>query len=86
MLDGVEVGGCVIGLYSAFVVAQHHVHNPVQTVLDIPMTPNKLACFLRWNLQGGHVETGLLLGLALDFTETFEHDNRLFSPSQLRRS
>jgi hypothetical protein len=43
------------------------------------MTPNKLACFLRWNLQGGHVETGLLLGLALDFTEAFEHDNRLQS-------
>jgi hypothetical protein len=79
MLDGVEVGGCVIGSYSRFVVVEHHVKDPVYTVLDIPMTPNKLACFLRWNLQGGHVETGLLLGLALDFTEAFDHDNRLQS-------
>src|SRR5712691_4162378 len=37
MLDGGEVGGCVIGADAAFVVAEIHVHDPVKAVLDHPM-------------------------------------------------
>src|SRR5260370_18179808 len=37
MLDGGEVGGCVISADAAFVVAEIHVHDPVKAVLDHPM-------------------------------------------------
>src|SRR5882672_2508939 len=37
MLDGGEVGGCVIGADAAFVVAEIHVHDPVKAVFDHPM-------------------------------------------------
>jgi hypothetical protein len=36
MFDGGEVGGGVVGSDAAFVIAEDHVHDPVQVVLDIP--------------------------------------------------
>lgn len=38
MFEGGEVGGRVIGSDAAFVVAEDHVHHPVQAVLDRPVT------------------------------------------------
>ena len=37
VFDGGEVGGSVFGSDAAFVVAEDHVHDPVQAVLDRPM-------------------------------------------------
>ena len=36
MLDGGEIGGGVIGADPAFVVAEDHIHHPVQAILDTP--------------------------------------------------
>ena len=77
MLDGVEVGGCVIGLYSAFVVAQHHVHNPVQTVTRHPNDPEQTCLLPPLESAGRSRRNGSPVGFVLDFTEAFNHDNRL---------
>jgi hypothetical protein len=37
VFDGGEVGWCVIGADAALVVAESHIHDPVQAVLDHPM-------------------------------------------------
>src|SRR5580700_11502732 len=37
VLDGGEVGGGVLGADAAFVVAEDHVHDPMEAVLDGPM-------------------------------------------------
>ena len=38
VFDGGEVGGGVFGADAAFVIAEDHVHDPVQTVFHRPMT------------------------------------------------
>ena len=40
VLDGGEIGGSVIGPNAAFVIAEDHVHNPMQAVFDGPMCTN----------------------------------------------
>ena len=37
MLDGGEVGRGMIGSDPALVIAEDHIHDPMQTVLDRPM-------------------------------------------------
>jgi len=37
VLDGSKIGGGVISTHAALVVAEDHVHNPVEAVLDAPM-------------------------------------------------
>src|SRR4051812_34483905 len=37
VFDGGEVGGGVVGSDAAFIVAEDHIHDPVQAVLDGPM-------------------------------------------------
>src|SRR5260370_39491170 len=47
MLDGGEVGGCVIGADAAFVVAGSQVHDPLKAVLCHPIgsdIPPELCC------------------------------------------
>src|SRR6201981_2937017 len=40
VLDGGEIGGSVIGPNAALVIAEDHVHNPMQAVFDGPMCTN----------------------------------------------
>ena len=40
VLDGGEIGGGVISAHAALVVAEDHVHDPVEAVLDGPMCTN----------------------------------------------
>jgi hypothetical protein len=40
VLDGGEVGRGVIGADAAFIVAEHHVHDPMKPVLDHPVAAN----------------------------------------------
>ena len=37
VLDGSKIGESVISTHAALVVAEDHVHNPVEAVLDAPM-------------------------------------------------
>jgi hypothetical protein len=41
VLDRGEVRGCVIGADAAFVVAEHHIRQPLKTVLDHPTAPDR---------------------------------------------
>src|SRR5262252_7426512 len=40
VLDGGEVGRGVIGADTAFIVAEHHVHDPMEAILDHPVGAN----------------------------------------------
>ena len=71
VLDGGKVGGSVIGSDSAFVVAEDHVHHPMQAVLDSPMTADDRSQKAGQQDQGGDVEACLLLDLAADFAACF---------------
>ena len=79
VLEGGEVGGSVLGSDAAFVVAEDHVHDPVEAVLDCPMTADhgsELACQPR---QRGDVEARLPLDFVGDFARAIDHDNALQS-------
>lgn len=43
VLDGREVGGGVIGSHPAFIIAEDHVHDPVQAILHCPMASDDQA-------------------------------------------
>ena len=43
MFDGREVGRCIILVVAAFVVMKYHVHHPVQSVLDAPVSADRRA-------------------------------------------
>ena len=61
MLDGGEVGWCMIGSDPTFVVAEEHVQNPVQAVLDRPVVAHHRSDEMRQQHQGGDVKACLLL-------------------------
>lgn len=44
VLDGGEVRGCVLAPDAALIVAKHHIHHPVQDVLDGPVAAHGMAC------------------------------------------
>ena len=46
VLDGGEVGRRVRAPYAALVVAEHHVHHPVQPILDAPVAAHRVAYLL----------------------------------------
>ena len=79
VFEGCEVGGRVIGADAAFVVAEHHVHHPVQAVLDRPMTSDDGAELACQPCQRSDVEAGLLLDLVGDFARALDHDDALQS-------
>ena len=67
VLEGGEIGGRVIGSDAAFVVAENHVHHPVETVLDRPVAADDGAELACEPCQRGDVEAGLALDLVGDF-------------------
>ena len=73
VLEGGEVGGGVIGADAAFVVAEDHVHHPVQTVFDRPMTADDGADLTGEPGERGDVEAGFALDLVADFALSFDH-------------
>lgn len=78
MLDGGEVGWCVVGSQAAVVVAKDHVHDPVQAVLHRPVVADDGADPVGWQGQRGDVETGFALGPAgpaAQFAAALDHDD-----------
>jgi hypothetical protein len=55
VLEGGEVGGRLIGADAAFVVAEDHVHHPVEAVLDRPVAADDGAELAGEPCQGGEV-------------------------------
>src|SRR5258708_38454342 len=56
MLDGAKIGWSVIGSHPAFVVAEDHVHHPMQAVLDCPVATDDRPQKTCQQDQGGDVE------------------------------
>ena len=75
MFDGGKIGGRVAGADAAFVVAEDHIHDPVQAVLYRPMLANDGAKLLGGVGQGCDVEAGFGLGFGPGFARAFEHDD-----------
>ena len=63
VLDGGEIGWSVIGSDPALVVAEDHVHHPMQAVLDRPVAADDRPQKTCQQDQGGDVETCLPLDL-----------------------
>lgn len=64
--DHGQISGCVIRPDPAFIVAECHIHHPMQTVLYAPVVADCRSDETRRRSQGGDVKTGLLLGLSVD--------------------
>jgi hypothetical protein len=73
MFDGGEIGWRVIGSDPALIIAEHHVHDPVQAVLDRPMPPYDGPEQMRQHDQRSNVKSGVLFNLAAGFAGAFDH-------------
>jgi hypothetical protein len=69
-----EIGGRMIGSDSAFVVAEDHVHHPVQAIFYRPVAADDRSQCSRQPNQGGDVKAGLALDVVADFAGTLDHD------------
>ncbi len=75
MLDGGEVGGGMFGSDAAFVVAEEHVHDPVQAVLDRPMASHDGAHAFSRQVQRGDVKARLTFDPAVDLAAGIDDDD-----------
>ena len=75
MLDGGEVGGGMSGADAAFVIAEDHVHDPVETVFHRPMAAHDGSERIGEQHQGCDVEPGFALDLASCLAFAFDHDD-----------
>ncbi len=78
VLDGGEVGWCVVVSQAALVVAKDHVHDPVQAVLHRPVVADAGTDPVGRQGQRGNVEAGLALAPAdptAQFAAALEHDD-----------
>ena len=75
MLDRREVGGRVIGAQAAFVVAEDHVHDPVQAVFDAPMIADDGAEAFGRQIERGDVEARISLALAVELAQAVQDDD-----------
>jgi len=75
VLDGDEVGGSVGGSHAAFVVAEDHVQDPMQSVFDHPVGADHGSDLAGQQEQRGDVETRLTLDLVADLARAFDDDD-----------
>src|SRR3954451_7062345 len=75
VLDGGEIGRSVFGANPALVIAEEHVHDPMQAVLDRPMAAHDRSEEVCQHDQGGDVEACLLLGFSSNLAAAFDHDD-----------
>src|SRR3954465_913848 len=77
MPDSGEVGWCVVGSDPALVIAEDHVQDPVQAVLNGPVTADDRTQQVRQQHQRCDVEASLLLDFSGDLSRALNHDHRL---------
>jgi hypothetical protein len=77
VFDGGEVGGCVVGSHAALVVAEHHVHHPVEAVLDGPVAAHDGADQGRHHDQRCEIKPCLMLDFSVCLAAAFDHHDRL---------
>jgi hypothetical protein len=72
-----EIGRGVGGSDATFVVAEDHVHDPVQRVLDGPVRADHRTDSLRLERERGDIKARFVCYLARDFALAFHHDDAL---------
>src|SRR4051794_30730264 len=77
VFDGGEVGWGVVGSDAAFVIAEDHVHDPVQTVLDGPMASHDHGQAFGWQAQRSDEEPRFPFDRAADLAEAVDDDDAL---------
>jgi hypothetical protein len=77
VFDGGEIRWRVVGSHAALVIAEHHVHHPVQAVLDRPMAAHDGAEKCRNDDQGCEIKSCFILDFSVRLTAAFDHDDRL---------
>ena len=75
MLDGGEVGGDMVGSDPALVIAEDHVHDPVQAVLDGPVAADDRPQDGRQKHQRCDVKACLVLDFSGDVSRALDHDH-----------
>ena len=74
VLEGDEVLGCVVGSDPAGVVAEGHIHDPMEAVLDSPMVTHDGADVLGVELRGCQVMAGFASAHAVGLASGFDDD------------
>src|SRR5437879_13367922 len=69
----------MIGANTAFVIAEDHIHHPVQAILYRPMAADDRPERMRQPHQGRYVKARLALDLVGDFARALDHDDALQS-------
>ena len=75
VFDSGEIGRSVIGADAAFIVAEDHVHDPMQAVLDCPMTADDGSEKDRQQDERGDVEACLPLDRIASLPGAFDDDD-----------
>src|SRR3954464_4256610 len=75
MLDGGEVGWGVVGSDAAFIVAEDHIHDPVQAVLDGPMASHDHGQAFGRQAQRSDEEPRLPFDRATDLADAVDDDD-----------
>jgi len=75
VLDGGEIGRSMFGPNPALVIAEDHVHDPVQAVLDGPMAAHDRSEEVRQHDQRGDIKACFLRGFSINLAAAFDHDD-----------
>jgi hypothetical protein len=67
----------MIGAHAALIVAEDHVHHPVQAVLDSPMAAHDRTEKRREHHPRREVKSCFSLGFSADFAAALDHDDGL---------
>src|SRR4051812_21598963 len=77
VFDGGEVGWGVVGSDAAFVIAEDHVHDPVQAVLNGPMASHDCGQAFGWQAERSDEEPRLPFDRAADLADAVDDDDAL---------
>ena len=75
MLDGGKVSGRISFADAAFIVAEDHVHDPVQPVLNAPMASDGLRQRRSVRFERCDIETRFAFDFSAGLAQAFDHDN-----------
>ena len=75
VLDGSEIGRGVLGTNAALVIVEDHVQNPMQAVLNGPVTAHDRPEEVRRHHRRGDIKPRLRLGFSADLMAAFDHDD-----------
>jgi hypothetical protein len=75
VLYGGEVGRGVVGAHPAFIIAEDHIHDPMQAIFDSPMISNDKAELRGQEQQRCDVEAGFLFRLSVNFSDALDDDD-----------